>query len=162
MSRTVQTSGPPGGAQRPPGIELSGFYLHGSRDPPSVSKHYLVLHGVVAAAVGGSIYSNFLFLEILSILPVVTGPMLVQWLGFSQEQALSSLLNISPPGMSKFPLPSPSCNADLSYSIAPAVTCLSPSGSSALGKDSYCGYSQETPAVPAGPWRPLTPVPELS
>lgn len=126
MSRTVQTSGPPGGAQRPPGIELSGFYLHGSRDPPSVSKHYLVLHGVVAAAVGGSIYSNFLFLEILSILPVVTGPMLVQWLGFSQEQALSSLLNISPPGMSKFPLPSPSCNADLSYSIAPAVTCLVP------------------------------------
>lgn len=102
----------------------------------------LVLHGCDCCH-GDFYHSNFRFLEILSIIPVVTGSVLVPGPGLSQEQALSSFFNSTPSMNVQVPLPSLSCSAGHDILLSQLPLALSPSGAGALGRDCHYGHNQE-------------------
>lgn len=139
-------------------------HCHSPGDPPPLSKHHLLFQSCGARHGGGSIYSNFLLLEILNILPVITGPMLVPWPGLSQEQALCALLSSRPPqslvsGMHERPPPARRAVQTLPPSLSQPPSVLSPAAASALSKG--CGHNGDACLLP-GARGGLAPTPVLS
>lgn len=138
-------------------------HSHSPGDPPPLSKHHLLFQRRGARHGGGPIYSNFRLLEVLSIRPVVPGPMLVPWPGVSQEQALCALLSGSPPqslvsGMHERPPPARRAVQTLRASLSQRPSVLSPAAA-ALSKG--CGHNGDACLLP-GARGGLAPTPVLS